>query len=239
MLWLERGSLTISEDPERLKLSYKLVASTAVVLAVSGLAAAGPQVKFLDTDPWSGTSAGGPFELQAINFTPVGLGLHGAQANAFMSFCVEKNEYISNGKTFNVEFNTAAVGGGFGGGNPDPLDEETAFLYTMFMNGSLSTLVGDFSYLDGASGDAMQDAVWYFEQENSAPADGSLADKLVDLASGAVDSGSWSGIGNVRIMNLTKLGGGDAQDQLVMIPLPSAAGLALMGFGTIAIRRRR
>ncbi len=219
-------------------ITKRLFSGVACVLAVACAAVAGPQVKFTNVNAWGGSTGGGPFEVEAIGFAPVGLGLQGAAPGHFITFCVERDEYIANGKTYDVVVNTAAVAGGAGGPSPDPLDSRTAFLYTMFMNGTLSSLEGDFTYLDPDSGEAMQDAIWALENELSMPSSGSLAGKLVALAQSNVDSGSWVGIGNVRIMNLTR-NGQRAQDQLVLIPLPSAAGLAMVGLGVISIRRRR
>jgi hypothetical protein len=220
----------------------KLFVGCACVLAASCAAVAGPQIKFTSVNAWGGSSGGGPFEVEAIGFAPAGLGLHGAAAGRFITFCVETNEYIQDGKTYDVVTNTSAISGGSGGPSPDPLDSRTAFLYTMFMNGTLDTLESSFTYLNAASGEALQDAIWSLEDEISSPSSGSLAGKLIALAQSNVDSGSWTGIGNVRILNLTR-NGEKAQDQLVMlptpIPLPSAAGLAAVGLGLVSVRRRR
>lgn len=219
-------------------MARELFVSIAAVFAVSCAAIAGPQIKFTNVNAWGGTSSGGPFEVEAIGFTPVGLGLQGAAPGRFITFCVETDEYIKNGYTYDVAFNNAAVSGGSGGPSPDPLDARTAFLYTMFMNGSLSVLESSFTYLNAASGVALQDAIWYIEEEIAAPAGGSLANDLIVLAQSNVVSGAWTGIGNVRILNLTR-NGDPGQDQLVLIPLPTAAGMGLFGLATLIGARRR
>ena len=48
----------------------------------------------------------------------------------------------------------------------------------------------------------------------------SLANPFVQLANDAVSDGVWSGIGNVRVMNLSRRGV-EAQDQLTLVPEPS------------------
>jgi hypothetical protein len=60
----------------------------------------------------------------------------------------------------------------------------------------------------------------------------------VILANNAVNGGAWSGIGSVRALNLSK-GGVEAQDQLTLVPEPSAALLLLLGVAMIAAFRAR
>ena len=75
----------------------KLFVGLAAVVAVSCAATAGPQIKFTNVNAWGGSSSGGPFEVEAIGFTPVGLGLRGAAPGRFITFCDETNESIKNG----------------------------------------------------------------------------------------------------------------------------------------------
>ena len=130
-------------------------------------------------------------------------------------------------------------------GGADQLDAETAYLYTAFMKGTLSGELfafdgSVFTYQTEPSGSALQDAIWFSEDEISQAAldSNALAKSLYDLAVSKVANNFWSGIGNVRILNLTK-NGYDRQDQLIIIPLPGAAGMGLAGLGMVAIRRRR
>ena len=82
---------------EGLRAVCKLFAGLAAAVAVSCAATAGPQIKFTNVNAWGGSSSGGPFEVEATGFTPVGLGLRGATPGRFITFCVERNEYIKEG----------------------------------------------------------------------------------------------------------------------------------------------
>jgi hypothetical protein len=220
--------------------------------ALCGAVTAGPsQITFTDTSAWGQYNGGGPFEVEPsdFGFTPAGVGENGAQAGRFLTFCMERNEYIQNGRTYNVEINTYADNGGVSGGPQDPLDARTAFLYTAFMNGTLDDMTSSeapnaqFTYLSAASGSALQDAIWFIEGEKFSV--GSASNALIALASQEVaEGGSWfgKGIGQVRVMNLTTSHGGSAQDQLVMIPLPLPVAMGMVGFAgvsALAARRRR
>ena len=64
-------------------------------------------------------------------------GFGGMSAGTVIStFCVEKNEYFKPGSSYYAVINDAAIAGGVSGGNPDPLDAKSAYLYTQFVEGN-------------------------------------------------------------------------------------------------------
>lgn len=170
-----------------------------------------------------GTTNGGLFGIYAW----------GSDDLLFSTFCIETNEYVYTGKNnkHRVEaLNTAAVHGGSGGPDPDPLDARTAYLYDNFSRGTLSGFDGSTTAIDD-----LQKAIWYIEQEN-----GGVNNDFVSLAQSAIDNGDWSGIDPVRVVNLQRWASVngqyqwvDAQDQLVTVPEPST--MLLLGFGLIGL----
>jgi hypothetical protein len=133
----------------------------------------------------------------------------------------------------------AAYAGGANGGFDDPLDARTAYLYHHFIN---RTLLTPYDYLVDANrqldADAMQKAIWFIEQDDATPLIGKALD-FYNEANTAVNTGAWTGLGDVRVLQLYTLNGvrTDYQDQLVIIPAPAA--VALLGTAIAVPRRRR
>jgi len=161
-------------------------------------------------------------------------------SGSFSTFCLEKNEYFSYGQTLKVQaVNTAAVSGGIGGGNPDPLSYQSAWLYTQFRGGTLSSYGGANIANDA---DSLQNAFWFFENEITSLGSGLSAAELtqaqtwVNQANAAV-TGGWNSIGNVRVLNLLRQDSSgnytvQAQDQLYLTtPVPEPEIYAMMGLG--------
>ena len=146
------------------------------------------------------------------------------------SFCVERDEYFNPGSSYYAVINTATDGSCFFG-KSDPLDSRSAYLYTQFISGNPLF----------QNEQQLQQAIWYIEQESN------KSNAYVGLANDAVSSGLWSGIGNVRILNLYKYYDGKCywgrvQDQLISIStVPAPGALLLAGIGTVLVgwlRRR-
>lgn len=191
-------------------------------------------IKFADGP---GAGNGGAFIITAYDST--GTTVKGS----FESFCLEKNEYMSFGPFYKVaDVSTAAKNGGGGAvAGQDPLDVRTAWLYTQYIE--TPSALGAISGWNAANavdrGTAMQQAIWFIEQEITSGLS-TLASALVNAAG----SSGWTDVGRVKVLNVTTLAGGPAQDQLFITPVPEpeiyammAAGLGLMGF--VARRRKQ
>lgn len=175
-------------------------------------------------------------------------------ADTFESFCLELNEHISIGSSYVATINTAAVSGGVGGGNPDPLGESTAWLYTQFRTGALdyaysgtvniATTAGMESFNRNDTARALQLAIWLLEDEIGSLSEQAASAKERRLAQVYVDQANTNGVGfglgRVRVLNMRDTHGGNHQDILALVvPLPGSAAMGGLALAGLAGRRRR
>jgi len=201
----------------------------------------GDFVKFTDR----AGSPGGEFGL-TVSGTP-----GGSAIDSFVTFCLQKTEFIDFTSTFIVgSINPYTLTdpddkGGVGG--QDPISAKTAWLYKQFRSSGYGAL-GALGYNGTASSaNALQNAFWFFEDELTNAEKASLAgNSLFNSFVAAADGSGATRIGNVSALNLYKYDarkpgsiGGEAQDQLTIVPEPSS--LTLLGTGVLAlfVHRRR
>lgn len=231
-------------------------ASTAMAVGVS----VGDYIRFSDGPGTTTTERpGGEFVVNVLQ-----------SGDSFRTFCLERTEnlFFGNGSfsgsggdpTFTHPFEVTGISERAMSGGPDfdepdvagdPISSRTAFLYQNF---ALGTLDG---YVYGAdndparirSADALQNAIWFLEDEIDDAFFGITDAETQALITHFLnlDMGDFEGTGLVQVLNLSYrwdgpggVAGGHGQDVLVLIPLPQTAGLGLVGLlGVVGATSRR
>jgi hypothetical protein len=153
------------DEPWRASMKSRILKALVVIaiLVVSGFTSpvmadaihAGDTIKLDWGLSQTNPSGGGPYLLSDLT-----------TGDSFLSFCLEMNEYFNPGAAMKVEgISQQAVNGGVGGGNPDPLSEQTAWLYRHFREGNLWSII-DLPKTD-TNQFKLQEAIWMLEQEKA------------------------------------------------------------------------
>jgi len=224
-----------------------VLASLAGILAVPVVQAVTQVTLYQDLSNYS-YSDGGEFNavpnaaLLSVNPTLAGYAPATADLTVpyFQTFCIETGEFFYPGSTYNVTISDDVMfnGGQFPGG--EPITMGTAWLYSQFAAGTLSGY--DYTYGTGrtiTAGD-LQQAIWYLQGEqtglvNVSGADGTAFYNAAVSALGgaaAVTNAANGAFGvvalNLWVPNEDGSNGAAAQDQLMVVPEPSAASFGLL-----------
>jgi hypothetical protein len=204
--------------------------------AVAGAAWAAPTVRFGDTP--SGDT------VNVNDGHRADLGANGSWD--FVTFCVEVQEPLAYGTTY--EYGVSKEIKNRGGQGSLSLDNAVghaiAHIFQSFVSGG-EQAIADLSGIDGFSAsqyrELAQRTFWNKLYGGFTTAD--ITQAHIDQLWAAA-FGRSNGLGNVRVMNVwvdadTQSDG--RQDMLIIIPLPSSAGLASVGLlgAVAAVRRRR
>jgi len=212
--------------------------------ALSSQAAYDGKVDITDA-PGLGTGSGGAFTIKVVSgLTGVGK----AVGDTFLSFCLESNEYITvPGTGYDANVNSKAVNGGSGGPKPDPISKATAWLYSNFINGTLSAATSGTFQMNDQGGNDLQDAIWWLEEEQTGNYNYlvTAAETALGLNAGNVQGTDAGGAFGVRVLNL--FGGpptdrGPLNQDMLVVPEPTtyiAGGLLGLPFLVSMWRKAR
>jgi hypothetical protein len=213
--------------------SKAIMAGLIAAASLAVTANATPTVRFNDTENNWNTNDGFLADLGADG------------SYDYTTFCVEIQEPIALGVVYEYGVSTSVKNRG--GDGPLSLDNATgyavAFIFSTFDAGgetAIESLSGTAGLTDSQYRELTQRTIWnkLFGGYDNATFTQTMIDQLFANA-----SGQWDSLHNVRVMNVwedfaNQTGG--RQDMLVVVPLPSGAGLASLGLlGLAATGRRR
>ena len=154
-----------------------------------------------------------------------------AEPNDLITFCLERDEYISFDTPYRAELGTVALMGGQNTDAGDPLDSKTAYLFSNFHHGTNGG--GLWSTAD------LQEAIWFIEEELTGYTLSSLssgAQTLVNLAQANKNESLY----DVRVMNLYDTANGHCQSMLTVVPEPATVVLwSICGVCSLLFLRHR
>lgn len=216
----------------------KTILMTAAVAVMAAVNVGAATTVTFSSPTWRDVAfAGGEF----------GAALDGAGSPNFYTFCLEKDEALQLGTPYGYTSSNAAVGGGLGGGSPDPISEGTAWLFTRFSGGVLTGYDFDISsvaarLLRAAAAVRLQNAIWSLEEEQAV--DGSnIFIQAVVAQFGSVAAAQADYAGNGVVVLNPALGVSGVQSVLTLAnPVPdngTSLGLLGLGIAAVGVVRRR
>jgi hypothetical protein len=204
------------------------------------------------------------FLLSNSDYDSTTSGLLSGHSESFQTFCLEADENAANPMSIWVSESSVnetngtagtygsgshAWGGGTNTNNGDNLNPFTAWLYTQFATGNLAGYAynGTNSYGLNRSqtAGALQWLIWTTENEtgsyvNAIAPTGNQVNLINDWKN-LYNASGWTGLGDVRVLQNSTLGGGAAQDFLYFFhaPVPGAIILGLLGLSIAGLKLRK